>query len=177
VSVGLIVVASFAALISIGAQSPTDPSIKKAVVGAVADIRDAATYKTPWTAGSLPAAARQAMHTTLATRMSQNMAGKALVHWKGILDAAIDRDSDGAHVIVTAGGVDKSEFDPIVIDGTHATASGRMHTWVTWVIHDQSVPGPHAGRPNGWDVFEASLDEVGGQWYVTDLTLQPEFGG
>ncbi len=166
------------AVLSLGAQNPTDPKVEDAVVKAVGDIRDAATYKAPWAAGQLPDAARQAMHSTLANQMSKHLAGAALIQWTAVLDAAIDRDSDGQHVIVTAGGVDGSDFDPVKVDGTHATASGRVHTWVTWVIHDdQQVEGPHAGRPSGWDVFEATLEQIDGAWYVTDLTLQPQFGG
>src|SRR5258706_11112229 len=54
------------AVLSLGAQNPTDPKVEDAVVKAVGDIRDAATYKAPWAAGQLPDAARQAMHSTLA---------------------------------------------------------------------------------------------------------------
>jgi hypothetical protein len=98
----------------------------------------------------------------------------ALTQWLGVLDTAIDRGSDGEHVIVTAGGVDKIEFSSLSVDGDSATASGRAHTWVTWKINKTDVPGPRTGRPTGWDLFKVTLLKVDGQWLVSQLDLEPK---
>jgi hypothetical protein len=109
--------------------------------------------------------------------MKSHFTGEALAQWMGVLDTAIDRDSDGEHVIVTAGGVDKIEFDSISIDETTAKASGRAHTWVSWKINKADVPGPKTGHPNGWDLFEVTLSKVDGKWLVSYLDLQPQSPG
>ena len=78
---------------------------------------------------------------------------------------------------MTAGGVDKIEFDTLSVVGDTATASGRAHTWVTWKINKPDVPGPKTGHPTGWDLFHASLVNEDGTWLVGQLELEPESPG
>ena len=166
------------ALTTLGAQNPAAPTIKTTVRSAIADIRDAATYKTPgWTSGHLDAADVKATHERLQRSMKAHFTSDALLRWGSVLSNAIDRDSDGEHVVVTAGGVDQIEFSTLSVTGESATASGRAHTWVTWKIIKPNVPGPSTGHPTGWDLFEARLVDVDGTWLVSDLDLQPQGGG
>jgi hypothetical protein len=175
--------AAFAVLItvglaSLGAQNPAAPAIKTTVRSAIADIRDAATYKTPdWSNGHLDSANVKETHDRLHGSMKAHFTDGALAQWMGVLDAAIDRDSDGEHVIVTAGGVDKIEFSTLSVIGDSATATGRAHTWITWKIIKPDVPGPRTGRPTTWDLFRARLVNVNGTWLVSELDLEPQGGG
>ena len=153
-------------------------AIRDTVRGAITDAMDAGTYKsTTWTSGPLDGATIRAMHSTLDSRLREHMTGRALATWKRALDDAIDRDSDGHHVVATAGGVDQIQLGGIGIDGDQARAEGRARIWVDWVIHGADVAGPHDGHPAGWDRFTAMLDRVNGRWYVEELSLEPEAGG
>ena len=159
-------------------QDPEAPQVQDAVRGAVNDAMDAGTFKDPnWTSGRLDAATVAAMHRTLDRRLQEHMTGPALAAWQRVLHEAIDRDSDGEHVIVTAGGAEQFEFEVVEMSGDSATAAGRARVWVTWVIHKDGIQGPRAGRPAGWDDFSATLVRLDGRWYVEQLRLQPEEGG
>lgn len=177
---GLAVCLAVAAL-SLGAEAkhPEAGVIQAVVRGAITDAMDAGTYKSPdWKTGPLDGSVVAGMHQVLDRRLGDHMTGRALAEWRRALHEAIDRDSDGEHVIVTAGGVDQIEFETVdVVDESAATATGRAHVWATWVIHKADVGGPHTGRPNGWDHFAAALLKVDGEWLVDDLLLQPEAGG
>jgi len=177
ISGGLIAAALIGALVGLGAK-PEDPEalrIQDAVRGAINDAMDAGTFKTPeWTSGRLDAVTVRAMHVTLDRRLGEHMTGRALADWQRALHEAIDRDSDGEHVVVTAGGADKIEFETVDVDGDSARATGRVHVWVTWVILKADVPGPHRGGPAQWDAFSASLVRSDGRWYVETIRLGPE---
>lgn len=177
-AVGAVSVLLAIGLASLGAQNPAAPAIKATVKAAIVDIRDAATYKAPgWTSGRLDSANVRKTHDRLHASMKSHLTGEALAQWMGVLDTAIDRDSDGEHVIVTAGGVDKIEFDTLSVVGDTATATGRAHTWVTWKINKPDVPGPKTGRPTGWDLFHVRLANVDGKWLVSQLELEPQSPG
>jgi len=166
-------------LASLGAQNPEAPAIKTVVRAAITDIRDAGTYKAPgWTHGRLDNANVQATHDRLHENMKSHFTGKALARWMGLLDTAIDRDSDGEHVIVTAGGVDKIEFSNVTVTGNSAVATGRAHTWITWMIIQPDAVEQHTtGHPTTWDLFDAHLVLADGAWLVSDLELEPQGGG
>jgi len=177
ISIGLLGVLVLLAPVILGATTtdPASPQIQAAVRGAITDAVDAGTYKdTACTSGPLAQSVVQQMHATLASRLAQHMTGRALAHWRTALDIAINRDSDGQHVIVTAGGTDQIEFSDVTVSKNTATAVGRAHTWVTWVIHDPRVPGPHSARPSGWSAFSAALVLINGTWYVEQMSLVPE---
>ncbi len=179
ISAGLIAVALIAALAGLGAkpEDPEAPRVQEAVRGAINDAMDAGTFKVPeWTSGRLDAVTVQAMHVTLDRRLEEHMTGRALAAWQAALHESIDRDSDGEHVVVTAGGADKIEFEAVGVDGDSASATGRVHVWVTWVILKADVQGPHRARPAQWDTFSASLVRSDGRWYVETLRLEPETG-
>ena len=178
VSAGLVVLAVVSAVLLMGSANPEGPRIQEVVRGAIDDAMDAGTYKAPgWTTGRLDEATLAAMHATLDRRLKEHMTGRALAGWQRDLHAAIDRDSDGEHVIVTAGGVDQIEFESVTLDGDSARANGRAHLWATWVIHKAGVPGPQSGHPEEWDDFAATLVRVNDAWFVDSLTLDPEGGG
>jgi hypothetical protein len=102
------------------------------------------------------------------------MTGRALAAWRQRIQEAIDRDSDGDHVVVTAGGTDTIESGEIEVHGDHATAGGRARVWVNWVVHKPGVKGSQSGNPVEWDGFTATLTRIDDNWYVDDLTLKPE---
>jgi hypothetical protein len=136
---------------------------------------DAGTSKAPsWDSGALDASTVQAMHANLDRRLKEHMTGRALAAWQQSLHAAIDRDSDGEHLVVTAGGTDRIEFGEIAVVGDRAKAGGRAHVWVDWVIHKPGVTGPQSGHPVEWNGFTATLTRIDGNWYVDELTLKPE---
>jgi hypothetical protein len=171
------VLAGFA-FIGADTRDVAEPEIQAVVRGAINDAMDAGTYKAPgWSSGRLDTAAITATHERLDRQLRVNMTGRALASWLQALSSAIDRDSDGEHVIVTAGGVDDIQYDAVQVDGDTAAATGRAHTWVTWVIHKSGVPGPQSARPSGWDRFSAGLVRIDGKWYVETLGLGPEAGG
>jgi hypothetical protein len=174
-AVGTFAVLLAIGLASLGAQNPADPAIKTTVRAAIADVRDAATYKTPnWSNGRLDAANVRATHDRLAKSMNAHFTEAGQAHWKQILDVAIDRDSDGDHVVVTAGGVDQIQFDTVSVTGDHASVSGRAHTWVTWRIIKPDFKGARTGHPTGWEAFDATLVQVDGKWLVDQLNLAPQ---
>ena len=166
-------------LVAAGPLAQQDSARIKAVVRAsIEDVFDAATFKEPdWRGGRLNNQAEAAMHVTLDARLSSHMTGDALAHWGGSLHEAIDRDSDGEHVVVTAGGVDKIEFEESWTEDGVTQTSGRVHHWITYIILDKSVQGPQAGRPEQWSRFSASVVSRDGSWLVETLNLQPEQPG
>jgi hypothetical protein len=173
-----ILVLSALAIMGAKQVDPETPRVQEAVQGALNDVMDAGTYKTPeWATGPLNAATVMAMHTTLNKRLKEHLTGPALAAWQRSLHTAIDRDSDGEHVIVTAGGADRFDFEKVDVDGDSASALGRAEVWATWEIHKANVPGAQTGRPTEWDMFSASLVQIDGIWYVESLELNPETGG
>jgi len=167
--------------IAASTAGPGDPEARRVadvVRSAIDDVLDAGTFKVPgWTGGRLDAAIVRAMHVALERRLEEHMTGPALAAWQGALHEAIDRDSDGEHVVVTAGGTDRIEFETVETDGQAARAAGRVHVWVTWVILGRDAQGPRSGRPAHWDTFAATLGRTGGRWFVETLRLEPEAGG
>jgi hypothetical protein len=151
------------------------PRVQESVRAAIDDAMDAGTYKAPsWDKGALDASTVQAMHANLDRRLKEHMTGRALAAWQQSLHEAIDRDSDGEHLVVTAGGTDRIEFGEIAVVGDRANAGGRAHVWVDWVIHKPGVTGQQSGHPVEWDGFRATLTRIDGNWYVDELTLKPE---
>jgi hypothetical protein len=165
--------------VTIAAQpdDPETPHVQSAVRAAINDAMDAGTYKGVGTTGPVGPAVVKATHANLDRRLKEHMTGKAKAAWQHALSEAIDRDSDGEHLIVTAGGVDRFETSTVEVKGDSATISGRAHVWVTWVIHKAEVKGPHTGHPVEWDAFSATLTRIDGKWYVDGLVLKPEGNG
>jgi len=139
--IGLVLLAGCASL-GANAWDLEAPRVQEAVRGAVNDAMDAGTFKDPnWKTGRLDPATVAAMHTTLDRRLQEHMTGPALAAWQRALHEAIDRDSDGEHVVVTAVGAEQFEFEAVEVSGDAATAAGRARVWVTWVIHKEGVQG------------------------------------
>ena len=160
-----------------GPGDPEAPRIEAAVRDAINDVLDAGTFKTPgWRGGRLDAATVEAIHRELDRRLEAHMTGPALAAWRGALHAAIDRDSDGEHVVVTAGGADEVEFETVETDGDSAGATGRAHVWVTWTILGGDAARQPGARPGQWDAFSATLVRKDGRWFVETLRLEPEAG-
>lgn len=180
ISGGLLALALVAGAAGLAAQ-PDNPElgrVQETVRGAISDAMDAGTFKkSGWTSGRLDAATVAEMHATLNRRLGEHMTGAALAAWQRALHESIDRDSDGEHVIVLAGGADEIEFETVEVDGESATATGRAHVWVAWVINKTDVDGPRSARPAQWDSFSATLAQIDGTWYVDTLGLNPEAGG
>lgn len=170
------------AVASMGAENPDATAAKTEVRGAITAVMDGGTFKPLVRVGSRPRTALlsrtnvSAIHRRLASELDAHMTGKALMRWRNVLDLAIDRDSDGEHVLVTEGGVDDIAFESVKVDGDKAHAVGRAHTWVKWIIV-QDIEGPRSGRPSGWEEFEADLVKQDGRWQVETLDLHPVPGG
>ena len=161
-----------------GASSPgaaAEPQIQAAVRGALNDIMDAGTFKVAgWSNGPLDQASVSNMHAILHDRLGHFLTGAALDSYRATLDETIDRESDGNHVVVTAGGADQFEWSEILVDGDHASVAAHARTWITWVIKKADVPGPRSGHPIEWDRVIADLELVDGTWLVNHLEFQPE---
>jgi hypothetical protein len=112
------------------------------------------------------------MHARLDNELRAAFAGEARQRWGQSLHEAIDRDSDGQHVVVTAGGVSAFTVETEQILGDSAELTGRATSWITWIILDPGYPGPRAGHPSDEIAFQARLTRMDGQWQVVELSLE-----
>ena len=174
VALALVAIAGLALVgfVTSTAADPTTSDIEGAVRHAIEDTLDAATFKSGWQGQTaLDQGSVVAMHSVLDGRLRSHLSGNALASWGAKLHAAIDRESDGQHVIVVAGGVDQIQFSKVDVSGGTAVATGRSLDWIRW------VQGSDQASPKAWDTFSARLVLTNGHWLVDDLIVHPEQSG
>ena len=171
----LVLVCAVASLV-LGASNadPAPEQIKASLQSAIEDTLDGAAFKTAgWTAGALDDASVVAMHATLDARLRSHMTGAALQSWSAALHAAIERERDGQHVVVTSGGVTQLEIGRLDVSGDRAIVSGRSLD----SIRSTTLGSTVVSTPTAWDRVSATLLRVDGSWLVSELSLQPEQSG
>ena len=172
---GLVLLGALACTV-LGASNsnPAVPQIEASLRLAIEDTLDGAAFKTPgWTSGPLDDASVVAIHATLVGRLRSHMTGGALRSWSAALDAAIDRERDGQHVVITSGGVAELEIEQLDVSGDRATVSARSLDW----IRSTTLGSRFVASPAAWDGVSATLLRVDGSWLVSELSLQPERSG
>lgn len=171
----LVLVCAVASLV-LGASNsdPAAAQIKVSLQSAIEDTLDGAAFKAAgWTGGPLDNGSVATMHATLEVRLRSHMTGDALLSWSEALHAATDRERDGQHVVVTAGGVTQLEIGRLDVSGDRAIVSGRSLD----SIRSTTLGSTVVSSPTAWDRVSATLLRVDGSWLVSELSLQPEQSG